>query len=273
MKASSHDVTPEKQVTPNEQDGNEEPASLASMTDLAASIELQLTQLGSRLFELQELRYASTAMNSEQPQSSNANGDASTHVEQQTRSIDSVLSSLNEEIDDVHRDSLNLRSNVEKLPDNVTKANLLDKLSDMQSQLDQVQSQAETFHEELKDDKYLSVFNVCAQQAEEMMHSLDKIVHACSEFVWDVQLRAENRAGQSRRRHESVSTASSSSNSKTGPAVLQDPQSIQATLQTYITLHRCKSMFRSAGETNATISMKQHCMPKGSTTSPRQPVS
>lgn len=73
-----------------------------------------------------------------------------------------------------------------------------------------------------------------------MMNSLDKILAACHDFVWDVN-RSDSSVKPGRQRQGSVSTATASSDSlvRSGVLAMRDPESVQATLQTYISLHRC----------------------------------
>ncbi|KZT21558.1 hypothetical protein NEOLEDRAFT_1222574 [Neolentinus lepideus HHB14362 ss-1] len=153
-----------------------------NMTELSFGI----SDIQTRIFEIQELRHKS--------QSSG-----------ETRIIDEALMALDERLEAVARgvkavtDSLQPAS--EKTPtqsqtDNSTLGNgrvsndeetmLIRKHAMLLGEWDTVQSEIDVLREELKEDKWLTVFRTATEQAEGMMTSLEKVVNRCQNFVWQV---------------------------------------------------------------------------------------
>ncbi|KIK50602.1 hypothetical protein GYMLUDRAFT_439318 [Collybiopsis luxurians FD-317 M1] len=68
-------------------------------------------------------------------------------------------------------------------------AAILRKHATLISEWEAVQDESEVLREELKEDKWLTVFRTVTDQADGMMSSLEKGVNRCQEFIWQVHRR------------------------------------------------------------------------------------
>ncbi|KIM44712.1 hypothetical protein M413DRAFT_442668 [Hebeloma cylindrosporum] len=154
------------------------------MTELSYAI----SDIQTRIFEIQELRHKS--------QSAGDNADATT-----TTIIDQSLMTLDERRESVENGIKNINETLEPLLRTATtptvsengkaseNAAILRKHSTLLSEWESVQDESEVLREELKEDKWLTVFRTVTDQADGMMSSLEKAVNHCQEFIWQVHRR------------------------------------------------------------------------------------
>ncbi|KAH9036420.1 hypothetical protein EDB84DRAFT_1482924 [Lactarius hengduanensis] len=64
---------------------------------------------------------------------------------------------------------------------------LLRKHATFMSEWESVQEESEVLREELKEDKWLTVFRTVTEQADGMMSSLEKAINRCQDFIWQFQ--------------------------------------------------------------------------------------
>ncbi|KAF9073280.1 hypothetical protein BDP27DRAFT_1216302 [Rhodocollybia butyracea] len=152
------------------------------MTELSYMI----SDIQTRIFEIQELRHKS--------QSTGDAGDAGT-----TNIIDQSLMSLDEKLENVSKgiksvnDSLDPFLQATPTPHNdhgdSETAAIIRKHATLVSEWESVQEESDVLREELKEDKWLTVFRTVTDQADGMMSSLEKGVNRCQEFIWQVHRR------------------------------------------------------------------------------------
>ncbi|KAH8116438.1 hypothetical protein DFH11DRAFT_1828973 [Phellopilus nigrolimitatus] len=161
-----------------------------NMTELSYSI----SDIQTRIFEIQELRHQSQS--SQDPQNSS------------TGVIDQALMNLDERLEAVNRGMKTVADALEPLSSRTPKqledeederALLLRKHSALLSDWESVQDESEVLREELKEDKWLTVFRTVSEQADGMMSSLEKAVQRCQlvrllmlelkDFIWRVHRR------------------------------------------------------------------------------------
>ncbi|EJU03822.1 hypothetical protein DACRYDRAFT_43050, partial [Dacryopinax primogenitus] len=168
----------------------------AQITEVCYSI----SDIQTRIFEIQELRHASSASSgSSKIEGLPDGGEAGTSA-----SIDSALMILDEKLESVSAavhaidESLEtLLSAPDRTPTQVQvflpplpglgqgeKELVLRKLEDMRAQWEDVSSASEELKEELREDKWLAVFRTVSAQADDMMGSLEKAVSTCHDFIW-----------------------------------------------------------------------------------------
>ncbi|PPQ64216.1 hypothetical protein CVT24_008592 [Panaeolus cyanescens] len=164
------------------------------MTELSYAV----SDIHTRIFvltEIQELRHKS--------QSSGDNGDAKT-----SSVIDQSLVSLTEKLEAVDKGLKNINQSMEPLlqakaarekesgsgdiTEHSEHAALLRKHAALLSDWEAVQDESEVLREELKEDKWLTVFRTVTDQADGMMSSLEKAVNRCQEFIWQVHRKGAN---------------------------------------------------------------------------------
>ncbi|KAJ7623178.1 hypothetical protein FB45DRAFT_97756 [Roridomyces roridus] len=149
------------------------------MTELSYTI----SDIQTRIFEIQELRHKSQAT-----------GDSSGT----TTIIDQSLMSLDERIETVSKGMKSISDSLEPIiqsaPTPTTSqsaetsenAAILRKHAELVTEWDAVQDESDVLREELKEDKWLTVFRTVTDQADGMMSSLEKAVNRCQEFIWQI---------------------------------------------------------------------------------------
>ncbi|TFY56335.1 hypothetical protein EVG20_g8962 [Dentipellis fragilis] len=141
-----------------------------------------MSDIQTRIFEIQELRHKS--------QSSGDLASATSVIDQSLMALDERLESLSTGIKAVNEsiDPLVQRSKTQtSVDENSESALLLRKHAAFLSDWTSVQEDSEVLREELKEDKWLTVFRTVTDQADGMMTSLEKAVNRCQEFIWQVQ--------------------------------------------------------------------------------------
>ncbi|KAH9479392.1 hypothetical protein JR316_0007982 [Psilocybe cubensis] len=157
------------------------------MSTHITELSYAISDIQTRIFEIQELRHKS--------QSSDG-ADAST-----TSIIDQSLMTLDERLETVEKGIKNINETLEPLLQTAAtptvsesgissdNAALLRKHATLISEWESVQDESEVLREELKEDKWLTVFRTVTDQADGMMSSLEKAVTRCQEFIWQVHRR------------------------------------------------------------------------------------
>ncbi|KAL0953791.1 hypothetical protein HGRIS_004975 [Hohenbuehelia grisea] len=154
----------------------------AQMTELSYGI----SDIQTRIFEIQELRHKSQ---------STSDTAGTTNV------IDQSLMSLDERLDAVTKGIKSVNEALEPLlqstatptvaanGDSNENAGILRKHAALLAEWEAVQDESDVLREELKEDKWLTVFRTVTDQADGMMSSLEKAVNRCQEFIWQVHRR------------------------------------------------------------------------------------
>ncbi|KAI0325894.1 hypothetical protein GY45DRAFT_1329634 [Cubamyces sp. BRFM 1775] len=152
------------------------------MTELSYAI----SDIQTRIFEIQELRHKS--------QSSRDSSNASSVIDQSLVQLDERLDSVSKGLKAVNESLEPSLSRAEKTPTHITyqsdeEAAVLRKHAALVADWDSVQKDIQVLREELKEDKWLTVFRTVTEQADGMMSSLEKAVNRCQDFLWQVQKR------------------------------------------------------------------------------------
>lgn len=138
--------------------------------------------------EIQELRHKS--------QSAGDSSNASSTIDTSLISLDERIDSVSKGVKTVNESLEPLLKRAEKTPISVAftsgeEAGLLRKHADLMIEWDAVQKESQVLREELKEDKWLTVFRTVTEQADGMMSSLEKAVNRC-------QVRARSGCGYMR---------------------------------------------------------------------------
>ncbi|KAI5895430.1 uncharacterized protein SCHCODRAFT_02619391 [Schizophyllum commune H4-8] len=148
-----------------------------NMTEMSYSI----SDIQTRIFEIQELRHKS--------QSSGDTAGTTSVIDQSLMSLDERLEALaqgmkaiNESVEPL----THLTPTADQDGENSELAALLRKHAALVAEWEAVQDESEVLREELKEDKWLTVFRTVTDQADGMMSSLEKAVNRCQEFIWQV---------------------------------------------------------------------------------------
>ncbi|KAF8141521.1 hypothetical protein EV363DRAFT_1391973 [Boletus edulis] len=78
------------------------------------------------------------------------------------------------------------------LGDTSERAVMLRKHATLVAEWDAVQQETEELQQELKEDKWITVFRTVTEQADGMMASLEKAVNRCQDFIWQVHKRNDD---------------------------------------------------------------------------------
>ncbi|KAK0438094.1 hypothetical protein EV421DRAFT_1826566 [Armillaria borealis] len=160
------------------------PALVVSSQMTATS--LTIADIQARIFSIQELRHKSQESN-----------DAT----RTTNTIDQSLMALDEKLEAVSKEMkfigeaigpLLQVSSTPTLSENgeaSETAMIIRKHATLVADWESVQDESDTLREELKEDKWLTVFRTVTDQADGMMSSLEKAVNRCQDFIWKVYRR------------------------------------------------------------------------------------
>ncbi|KAI0305861.1 hypothetical protein B0F90DRAFT_933962 [Multifurca ochricompacta] len=185
----------------SQSNGNEkghDDLQLLAVSTRITELFYSISDIQTRIFEIQELRHKSQS---------------STNLASATGVIDKALMTLDERLESVARgvkavnDSLEplLKSSTTPTPDvsneePTESVLLLRKHATFISEWENVQEESEVLREELKEDKWLTVFRTVTDQADGMMSSLEKAINRCQDFIWQFQRHGPD---------DSISTSSS----------------------------------------------------------------
>ncbi|GAA5860944.1 hypothetical protein JCM3774_003196 [Rhodotorula dairenensis] len=159
------------------------------VTDLLMAIQ----EISTLLFEIQELRHATTSSEGRDGASGPA-GASNAGV-----AVDDALVRLEAKLQDANAEYAAVELQVNGVLDTLVHDPrgemefLRQKWTDAVADWNGVQADAEQLADELKEDKWLVVFRNVSQQAEDMQHSLEKALNQCKLFVEDASLHLETR--------------------------------------------------------------------------------
>ncbi|KAI0310400.1 hypothetical protein OF83DRAFT_874566 [Amylostereum chailletii] len=132
------------------------------ITELSYSI----SDIQTRIFEIQELRHKSQSL-----------GDAAGA----TSVIDQSLMALDERLENVSQGVKTVAESLAPLLETARTPR-----PEAPADWETVQEESDVLREELKEDKWLTVFRTVTEQADGMMSSLEKAVNRCQDFIWQV---------------------------------------------------------------------------------------
>ncbi|KAL0575187.1 hypothetical protein V5O48_006781 [Marasmius crinis-equi] len=160
---------------------SQEDLRLLAISTHMTELSYMISDIQTRIFEIQELRHQSQ---------SNGDSTGTTNI------IDQSLMTLDEKLEAVSKGMKSVSDALEPIlqstptipqhGDSSESAALLRKHATLVSEWEGVQEESEVLREELKEDKWLTVFRTVTDQADGMMSSLEKGVNRCQEFIWQV---------------------------------------------------------------------------------------
>ncbi|KAI0033934.1 hypothetical protein K488DRAFT_46627 [Vararia minispora EC-137] len=152
---------------------------ILALTSRITELSYSVSEIQTSIFEVQELRHKSQAL-----------GDGSNP----TGVIDKSLGALDERLDTVAEGVKSVSESIQPLldappsdvDDTSERSVLLRKYEAFTAEWEAVQQDSDVLREELKEDKWLTVFRTVTDQADGMMSSLEKAVNRCQDFIWQV---------------------------------------------------------------------------------------
>ncbi|GAA6049342.1 hypothetical protein JCM3770_007298 [Rhodotorula araucariae] len=169
--------------------------ALLAVSSSVTELLLGIQDLNTLLFEIQELRHATSAAPSADPQSTPrpaSSGFVLADAVSPVSEVDAALMRLDAKMDEVRKEYASVEIQVRPLlssaPDERGELHFLQqKWANAVSDWEAVQKDADMLGEELKEDKWLTVARTVAGQASDMMRSLDKVLNQSEHFVVDVR--------------------------------------------------------------------------------------
>lgn len=156
---------------------SQEDIRLLAISTHVTELSYSISDIQTRIFEIQELRHKSQS-----------SGDAAAT----TVVIDKALMTLDERLEAVAHGMKSVSESVtpfqnqsDGIPDS-EQAVLVRKHAVLVTEWEAVQNDTDVLREELKEDKWLTVFRTVTEQADGMMGSLEKAVNRCQDFIWQV---------------------------------------------------------------------------------------
>ncbi|KAH7890845.1 hypothetical protein F5I97DRAFT_1923336 [Phlebopus sp. FC_14] len=164
---------------------SQEDIRLLAISTHITELSYSISDIQTRIFEIQELRH--------KPQTDGA--DAATTAE-----IDKALMNMNDRLEAIERGMKIVSESVApfqpsqdgQVSETSERAVMLRKHVALQSDWDAVQQETDELQQELKEDKWITVFRTVTEQADGMMSSLEKAVNRCQEFIWQVHNRPDD---------------------------------------------------------------------------------
>ncbi|KAH0836748.1 hypothetical protein J3R83DRAFT_8484 [Lanmaoa asiatica] len=164
---------------------SQEDIRLLAISTHITELSYAISDVQTRIFEIQELRH--------KPQAEGV--DAKTTAE-----IDNAIINMNERLESIEHGMKDINESVtpfrppahEPLDDFSERAVMLRKHATLQAEWDAVQQETDELQQELKEDKWITVFRTVTEQADGMMTSLEKAVNRCQDFIWQVHKRNDN---------------------------------------------------------------------------------
>ncbi|KAJ3763836.1 hypothetical protein EV360DRAFT_32816 [Lentinula raphanica] len=153
------------------------------MTELSYMI----SDIQTRIFEIQELRHKSQSTG-DSTGTTNIIDQSLMSLDEKLESVSKGIKSINDSLDPYLQATPTIPHNGTEAEANETAA-ILRKHTTLVSEWEAVQDESEVLREELKEDKWLTVFRTVTDQADGMMSSLEKGVNRCQEFIWQVHKR------------------------------------------------------------------------------------
>ncbi|KAJ3786980.1 hypothetical protein GGU10DRAFT_265957 [Lentinula aff. detonsa] len=153
------------------------------MTELSYTI----SDIQTRIFEIQELRHKSQS-SGDSTGTTNIIDQSLMSLDEKLESVSKGIKSINDALDPYLHATPTIPHNGNDAEANET-ATILRKHTTLVAEWEAVQDESEVLREELKEDKWLTVFRTVTDQADRMMSSLEKGVNRCQEFIWQVHRR------------------------------------------------------------------------------------
>ncbi|KAJ3999935.1 hypothetical protein F5050DRAFT_1563914 [Lentinula boryana] len=153
------------------------------MTELSYTI----SDIQTRIFEIQELRHKSQS-SGDSTGTTNIIDQSLMSLDEKLESVSKGIKSINDTLDPYLHATPTIPHNGNDAEANET-ATILRKHTTLVAEWEAVQDESEVLREELKEDKWLTVFRTVTDQADGMMSSLEKGVNRCQEFIWQVHRR------------------------------------------------------------------------------------
>ncbi|KAI0923920.1 hypothetical protein AcW1_006736 [Taiwanofungus camphoratus] len=179
-------ITASRPLLKNGKERSHDDLRLLAVSTHITELSYTISDIQTRIFEIQELRHKS--------QTSEDTSKATSVIDQSLSNLDDRLESVSAGIKSINESLEPILKRSEKTPTLADEGSreetlILRKHAAMTSEWEAVQKEIQVLREELKEDKWLTVFRTVTDQADGMMSSLEKAVNRCQDFIWQIQRR------------------------------------------------------------------------------------
>ncbi|KAG6891592.1 hypothetical protein C0992_002630 [Termitomyces sp. T32_za158] len=134
--------------------------------------------------EIQELRHKSQS-SADTTSTANVIDQSLMNLDEKLDNVEKGMKSIDESLDPLLQSTPTLQSDDNPNGDAI----LLRKRATLQTEWETIRNESDVLREELKEDKWLTVFRTVTDQADGMMSSLEKAVNRCQDFIWQIHRR------------------------------------------------------------------------------------
>ncbi|KAK7061049.1 hypothetical protein VNI00_000784 [Paramarasmius palmivorus] len=188
-------ITAKRALVKNGKQKSQEDLRLLAVSTHMTELSYMISDIQTRIFEIQELRHKS--------QSNGDNSGTTSIIDQSLMTLDEKLEAVSKgmkTVNDALEPILQATPTIPQEGEGNERAVIIRKHTTLVSEWEAVQDESDVLREELKEDKWLTVFRTVTDQADGMMSSLEKGVNRCQEFIWQVHRRGiEDTMGHSQR--------------------------------------------------------------------------
>ncbi|ESK85166.1 hypothetical protein Moror_3566 [Moniliophthora roreri MCA 2997] len=188
-------ITAKRSFVKNGKQKSQEDLRLLAVSTHMTELSYMISDIQTRIFEIQELRHKN--------QSSGDTAGTTSIIDQSLMSLDEKLEAVSKgmkTVNDALEPILQATPTIPQERDGNGTDVIMRKHATLVSEWEAVQDESDVLREELKEDKWLTVFRTVTDQADGMMSSLEKGVNRCQEFIWQVHRRGiEDSMGHSQR--------------------------------------------------------------------------
>ncbi|TFK39811.1 hypothetical protein BDQ12DRAFT_697896 [Crucibulum laeve] len=150
-------------------------------------ISYAISDIQTRIFEIQELRHKSQSLSGDSSGTTSIIDQSLMNLDERLESVEKSLKSVNESLEPLLQ--VSATPTIAQTGEGGESAALLRKHAALLAEWEGVQDESDVLREELKEDKWLTVFRTVTDQADGMMSSLEKAVNRCQDFIWQVHKR------------------------------------------------------------------------------------
>ncbi|KAM6497131.1 hypothetical protein JOM56_007604 [Amanita muscaria] len=159
---------------------------LLAVSTHITELSYAISDIQTRIFEIQELRHKSQA-SADAANTTSIIDQSLMNLNERLESVEKGMKAVNEAVEPSMRSGSGLSSpSTDDLSETII---ILRKHSALIADWEAVREESDVLREELKEDKWLTVFRTVTDQADGMMSSLEKAVNRCQEFIWQVHKR------------------------------------------------------------------------------------
>ncbi|KAG5338685.1 hypothetical protein C0989_006653 [Termitomyces sp. Mn162] len=170
---------------------SQEDLRLLAVSTLMTELSYSISDIQTQIQELRHKSHSSTDTTS----TTNVIDQSLMNLDEKLESVEKGMKSINDSLDPLLQTTSTpiLQSNGDPSYSTL----LLRKHTTLQAEWETVRTESDVLREELKEDKWLTVFRTVTDQADGMMSSLEKAVNRCQDFIWQVHRRGVDDTHQS----------------------------------------------------------------------------